>query len=326
MRQTRGGRRLIGLASPSMHMHVLLADARARRQDMEELTHLAPSISAAHRARVSSREYDEYGSLAQVHRIRRDRNEMLRYEKLQGQMEEATERSADALSMAVPSVASFDLEHIEEELRERVGKPCLRRPMPGDGVYDLCLLSNATHANYNFGELTESGRTPNLHTRLLGSYSGSVRGTDTESGGPAIVQFYENGAPCGTPPQPSSTRVHLYCGRRLALMRAEQREPCVYRMNVSLPLLCSDEQARSQPLDLPKCAPSPEPSPSLSAFHLCPSPIPLVSRRASKYYNYEKMPQNRPKSAWDRLMDGTDGYLTGPVLGPAYYAALPPIR
>ena len=149
MRQTRGGRRLIGLASPSMHMHVLLADARARRQDMEELTHLAPSISAAHRARVSSREYDEYGSLAQVHRIRRDRNEMLRYEKLQGQMEEATERSEDALSMAVPSVASFDLEHIEEELRERVGKPCLRRPMPGDGVYDLCLLSNATHANYN---------------------------------------------------------------------------------------------------------------------------------------------------------------------------------
>ena len=109
-------------------------------------------------------------------------------------------------------------------------------------------------------------------------------------------------------------------------MRAEQREPCVYRMNVSLPLLCSDEQARSQPLDLPKCAPSPEPSPSLSAFHLCPSPIPLVSHRASKYYNYEKMPQNRPKSAWDRLMDGTDDYLTGPVLGPAYYAALPPIR
>ena len=193
-------------------------------------------------------------------------------------MEEATERSADALSMAVPSVASFDLEHIEEELRERVGKPCLRRPMPGDGVYDLCLLSNATHANYNFGEVLESGRTPNLHTRVLGSYSGSVRGTDTERGGPAIVQFYENGAPCGTPPQPSSTRVHLYCGRRLALMRVEQREPCVYRMNVSLPLLCSDEQARSRPLDLPKCAPSPEPSPSLSACHVCLSPIPLVTR------------------------------------------------
>lgn len=249
-----------------MHMHVLLADARTRRQDLEELTHLAPSISAAHRARVSSREYDEYGSLAQVHRIRRDRNELLRYKALQGQMDEAVERSAEALTMAVPSLASFDLEHIEEELRERVGKPCLRRPMPGDGIYDLCLLSNATHANYNFGEVTESGRTPNLHTQLLGSYSGSVRGTDTERGGPAIVQFYENGAACGTPPQPSSTRVHLYCGRRLALTRAEQREPCVYRMNVSLPLLCSDEQARSRPLDLPKCAPSPELSAPLDAF------------------------------------------------------------
>ena len=269
LRQTRGGRRLIGLASPSMHMHVLLADARARRKDMEELTHLAPSISAAHRARVSSREYDEYGSLAQVHRIRRDRNEMLRYEKLQGQMDEATERAADALSMAVPSVASFDLEHIEEELRARVGKPCLRRPMPGDGVYDLCLLSNATHANYALGYLTESGRTPNLDKRVLGSYSGSVRGTDTERGGPAIVQFYDNGAPCGTPPHPSSTRVHFYCGRRLALTRAEQREPCVYRMNVSLPLLCSDEQARSRPLSLPKCEPGPESSPSL----VCRSPI-----------------------------------------------------
>ena len=113
-------------------------------------------------------------------------------------------------------------------------------------------------------------------------------------------------------------------------MRAEQREPCVYRMNVSLPLLCSDEQARSRPLDLPKCAPSPEPSPSLivpamCASHLSRSPA-RDARRPSKYYNYEQMPQNRPKSAWDRLMDGTDDYLTGPVLGPAYYAALPPIR
>ena len=52
----------------------------------------------------------------------------------------------------------------------------------------------------------------------------------------------------------------------------------------------------------------------------------MVSRRASKYYAYERMPQNRPKSAWDRLMDGTDEYLTGPVLGPAYYAARPPMR
>ena len=268
MRQTRGGRRLIGLASPSMHMHVLLGDARARRQDMETLAHLAPSISAAHRARISSREYDEYGSLAQIHKIRRERTQLLRYEALQQQMDEAAERSAEALTMTVPSVAPFDLEHIEEELRERVGKPCLRRPMTRDGVYDLCLLSNATHANYNFGELTESGRIPELQTQMLGSYSGSVRGSDAERGGPAIVQFYENGAPCGTPPQLSSTRVHLYCGRRLALMRAEQREPCVYRMNVSLPLLCSDEQARSRPLDLPKCAPSPEPSPSLATAHL----------------------------------------------------------
>ena len=54
--------------------------------------------------------------------------------------------------------------------------------------------------------------------------------------------------------------------------------------------------------------------------------IPPVSRRASKFYNYESMPEHRPKSAWDRLMDGTDEYLSGPVLGPAYYAALPPIR
>ena len=56
------------------------------------------------------------------------------------------------------------------------------------------------------------------------------------------------------------------------------------------------------------------------------SPIPPVSRRASKFYNFESMPEFRPKSAWDRLMDGTDEYLSGPVLGPTYYAALPPIR
>ena len=123
--------------------------------------------------------------------------------------------------------------------------------MPREGVYDLCLLSNATHVNYNFGELDELGRAPDLAAITLGRYTGSVRG-NPDNGGPIIVQLYEGGDGCGTPPQQYSTRVHFYCGRRLTLTRAEMREPCVYRMNVSLPLLCSDTNARAQPLDLPK--------------------------------------------------------------------------
>ena len=296
LRQSRGGRRLIALGGPSMHMHVLLAEARSRRKDMEGLAPLAPSISAAQGRRASSHEYEEYGSLAQIHRIRRDRPELLHYEKLQYQMEEASTRSAEALARVVPSAEPFDLEQIEEQLRTRVGMPCMRRPMPGDGIYDLCLLANATRVNYNFGELDENGRLPELSTQMLGRYNGSVRG-NAENGWPLIVQFYEGGDPCGAPPRPCSTRVYFHCGRRLALVSAAQREPGAYRMNVSLPLLCSDESARSQRLDLPK---------------------------KSKYYDHERY--NRPKSAWDRLLDGTDEYLTGPVLGPAYYAVGPPIQ
>ena len=125
--------------------------------------------------------------------------------------------------------------------------------MPRNGVYDLCLLSNATHANYNLGELDESGRTPELKIKMLGRYTTSMRG-NTRDGGPAIVQFYEGGDACGTPPQPSSARVHFYCGRRLSLTRAEERLPCTFRMNVTLPLLCVDEKARAGKLDPPKCA------------------------------------------------------------------------
>ena len=298
VRQSRGARRLIGLAGPSLHMHVLLSDARARRKDMDNMTHLAPSISAAHRNAPRRRQHDEYGALAQIHHIRRERFKEIEYSALQRHVQEVELKMAAA--MHVPdSERPFDYARIEEEMLERVGSPCLRRPMPRDGVYELCLNANATHTNYNFGEFLEDGRTPEYRQRTLGRYATSERGDTRDKSGPLVVQMYEGGEECGTPPhtQPRVVRVHYYCGRRLALQRAEERDKCVFRMNVSLPLLCDDQKARTRP---------------------------LATAKKSRYHNYDE--HTRPKNAWDRLLDGTDQFLTGPVLGPAYYHPLPKVE
>ena len=129
-----------------------------------------------------------------------------------------------------------DLE-CERRLKAQIGQHCLRRATEF-WAYELCLFGGVRQFPHRSTRESEEATS-------LGQYEKTVNGV---VGRPeTMVQFYPHGDACGDAATPRTTRVDLFCSRRLMLLSVTEPEPCVYRMNVTHPLACRDGTPAFEP-------------------------------------------------------------------------------